>query len=257
MATKLYVCVKHVPDSAANITVTGKNQFDESVKFVMNPYDEIAIEEALKTKEQVGDAEVVVITLGKTDAVSTVRQALAMGADRGVFIQTNDYPDSIFTAKVLAAAIAQEGTPDIIFGGKQSIDSEGMQTLFRIAASLDLPVVTDVVAFSYDAGRVIVEREIEAGAREVVEMNTPCVIGAGKGLNIPRYTKLMEIMKAKKKGIKQVDLDRLGVEKPSCNTEVLELKVALEKRRHNILKGESEEVVKQVLHLLKEEAAVF
>lgn len=254
---QIYVCVKHVPDSAANINVTGKNQFDESIKFVMNPYDEIAVEEALKMKDHKGDIEVIIVTLGKEGAISTIRQALAMGADRGIFIRTNDYPDSILTARVLADVIAQDGKPDVIFGGKQSIDSEGMQTLFRIAAFLDLPVVNDAVAFSCDAGRVVVERETEAGAREVIEMRMPCVVGAGKGLNIPRYTKLLEIVKAKKKELKQMELDSLVLEKPSCHTEILELRIEPEKRRRNILKGEPEDVVKQLIQLLKKEAAVL
>lgn len=254
---QIYVCVKHVPDSAANIKVIGKNQFDESIKFVMNPYDEIAVEEALKMKDQKGNREVIIVTLGKAGAISTIRQALAMGADRGIFIRANDYPDSILTGSVLATVIAQDGNPDVIFGGKQSIDGEGMQTLFRVAAFLDLPVVNDAAAFSYNTGQVTVERETAAGAREVIEMKTPCVVGADKGLNIPRYTKLLEIVKAKKKEIKPIELDSLVFEKPSCHTEILELRIELEKRRRNILKGKPEVVVKQLIQLLKNEAAVL
>jgi len=254
---QIYVCVKHVPDSAANINVIGHNRFDESVKFVMNPYDEIAVEEALKMKDHTEDTEVVIVTLGKEGAISTIRQALAMGADRGLFIRSNDDPDSILTASALASVIAQDGKPDVIFGGRQSIDSEGMQTLFRIAAALNLPIVNDAIAFSYEAGRVAVERETEAGAREVIEMKTPCVVGVVKGLNIPRYIKLPEIVKAKKKEIKQMSLDRLALEKPACRTDILELKIEPEKRRRSILKGEPEAVVKQLIQLLKKEAAVL
>ncbi len=254
---RIYVCIKHVPDSAANIAVTDTNQFDETVKFVMNPYDEIAVEEALKTRERIGDSEVIVVTVGKEDAAASIRQALAMGADRGIIIRTDDRLDSILTATALKAAIEKDGKPDIIFGGKVSIDSEGMQTLFRLAASMDLPVVTDVVAFSADGDRVVVEREIEAGAREIVEMDKPCVIGAGKGLNVPRYTKLMEIMKAKKKEIKRVDLKSFEIDPPTCSTEIIELKPAQEERRLNILKGEPGEVVQQLVGVLKDDAKVF
>lgn len=254
---QIYVCVKHVPDSAANIDVMGKNRFDESIKFIMNPYDEIAVEEALKLKDRIEGTEVITVTLGKEGAINTIRHALAMGADRGLFIRTDDYPDSISTAGVLATVIARDGKPDVVFGGKQSIDSEGMQTLFRIAAYLELPVVNDAVAFSYEAGQVAVERETEAGAREVIEMKTPCVIGVGKGLNVPRYTKLMEIIKAKKKEVRQMDLDSLAIENPSCRTEILELKIELEKRRRKILKGEPEDVATQLIKLLKKEAAVL
>jgi len=254
---RIYVCIKHVPDSAANIAVTDTNQFDESVKFVINPYDEIAVEEALKTKERFEGSEVIVVTVGKEDAAANIRYALAMGADRGVMIRTDDRLDSILTARALKAAIEQDGKPDIIFGGKVSIDSEGMQTLFRLAASMGLPMVTDVVAFSADGDRVVVEREIEAGAREIVEMGTPCVIGAGKGLNVPRYTKLMEIMKAKKKEIKQLDLSSFEIEPPVSSTEIIELRPAQEERRLNILKGEPDDVVQQLVGLLKDEAKVL
>ncbi|HIJ57399.1 MAG TPA: electron transfer flavoprotein subunit beta/FixA family protein [Deltaproteobacteria bacterium] len=256
---RIYVCVKHVPDSAANIAVTDTNEFDESVKFVMNPYDEIAVEEALKTKERIEDSEVIVLTVGKQNAAASIRHALAMGADRGILIRTDDRLDSILTATALKAAIEQDGKPDIIFCGKVSIDSEGMQTLFRLATSMELPVATDVVAvsISVDGDRVVVEREIEAGAREIVEMSTPCVVGAGKGLNVPRYTKLMEIMKARKKEIKQVDLKSFEIDPPTCSTEIIELIPAQEERRLNILKGEPDDVVRQLVGLLKDEAKVL
>jgi len=104
---------------------------------------------------------------------------------------------------------------------------------------------------------VVVEREIEAGAREIIEMGTPCVIGAGKGLNVPRYTKLMEIMKARKKEIKQADLKSFEIDPPTCSTEIIELNPAQEERRLNILKGEPDEVVQQLVGLLKDEAKVL
>jgi electron transfer flavoprotein beta subunit len=136
---KIYVCVKHVPDSAATITIRGKNQIDENVTFLLNPYDEHAVEEAARLKAQIGDSEVVAVTLGKEAAINTLQSALAMGADRGILIKTDDRPDSILTARALKTAIEQDGKPDIIFTGKESIDSEGMQTMFRLAAALGMP----------------------------------------------------------------------------------------------------------------------
>ncbi|MGD8334267.1 MAG: electron transfer flavoprotein subunit beta/FixA family protein, partial [Desulfobacterales bacterium] len=126
---KIYVCVKHVPDSAATITIREKNQIDESVTFLLNPYDEHAVEEAARLRAQMQDSEVVAVTLGKEGALGTLQSALAMGADRGILIKTDDRPDSILTARALKAAIEQDGKPDIIFTGKESIDSEGMQTM--------------------------------------------------------------------------------------------------------------------------------
>jgi len=248
---KIYVCVKHVPDSAANIIVTERNRFDESVKYVINPYDEIAVEEAVRVKEQDGNSEVIAVTLGKQGAINTLRTALAMGADRGILIKTDMRPDSIITARALKVAIEQDGRPDIIFTGKESIDSEGMQTMYRLAAELGMPVATNVVAFSMAKGRVIVECEIEAGAREVNEMSIPCLIGAGKGLNNPRYLKIPDIMKARKKEVKEIDLDSLGFEKPTSGLEILELRLALEKRQCKILKGQPEEVVQQLVDLVE------
>jgi len=248
---KIYVCVKHVPDSAANIIVTERNRFDESVKYVINPYDEIAVEEAVRVKEQDGNSEVIAVTLGKQGAINTLRTALAMGADRGILIKTDMRPDSIITARALKVAIEQDGRPDIIFTGKESIDSEGMQTMYRLAAELGMPVATNVVAFSMAKGRVTVECEIEAGAREVIEMSIPCLIGAGKGLNNPRYLKIPDIMKARKKEVKEIDLDSLGFEKPSSSLEILELELPLEKRQCKILKGQPEEVVQQLVDLVE------
>ena len=144
---KIYVCVKHVPDSAAKITITGKNQIDESITFLMNPYDEHAIEEAARLKERVAGAEVVAVSLGKSDAANTVQSALAMGADRGLLITTDTQPDSMVTARALKTAIEQDGRPDIIFTGKASIDSEGFQTMHRLAAAMGVPAASGVEGF--------------------------------------------------------------------------------------------------------------
>jgi electron transfer flavoprotein beta subunit len=254
---QIYVCVKHVPDSAARITILDKNRFDESVFFLINPYDENAIEAAVSLKEKMGDSEIIAITLGKAKAINTLRAALSLGVDRGIFIKTNHYPDSLVTARALKTAIEQDGQADIIFTGKESIDSEGMQTLFRLAQGMDIPVATNVVYFSLDENNVTVECEMEAGAREVLEMSLPCIIGAGKGLNTPRYAKLSDIMKARKKEIKQLDLDCLDLDTPSGSIEILELKPVIEERKGKILSGEPEEVIKEFVEILTNEAKIF
>jgi electron transfer flavoprotein beta subunit len=254
---KIYVCVKHVPDSAANIIIRERNWFDESVKYVINPYDEIAVEEAVRVKEQDGAFEVIAVTLGKEEAINTLRTALAMGADRGILIKAKDVSDSIITARALTAVIEQDGRPDIIFTGKESIDSEGMQTMYRIAAALDIPSANNVVVFSMNGGRVTVECELEAGVRQVVEMGPPCLVGAGKGLNTPRYIKIPDVMKARRKQVDQVDLDSLNFEKPSSSLEMLELETAFEKRRCEIFKGQPEEVVRQLVQVIRGEGNVF
>jgi len=254
---RIYVCVKHVPDSAATITIRGMNQIDEGVTFLLNPYDEHAIEEAARLNEQIGNSEVIAVTLGKEGALNTLQSALAMGADRGILIKTDNPVDSILTARALKAAIEQDGKPDIIFTGKESIDSEGMQTMFRLAAALDMPVAVNVVSFSIDQEHVLVECELETGVLQLLEMPLPCVIGAGKDLNKPRYPTFIDIRKARKKEVKQIDLGSLQLEKPSANTEILELKPAVEQRQAKELKGQPQEVVKQLIQVLRNEAKVI
>jgi electron transfer flavoprotein beta subunit len=254
---KIYVCVKHVPDSAATITIRGKNQIDENVTFLLNPYDEHAVEEGARLKAQVGGSEVVAVSLGKEAAINTLQSALAMGADRGILIKTDDRPDSILTARALKAAIEQDGKPDIIFTGKESIDSEGMQTMFRLAAALDMPVAVNVVAFLIEQQHALVECEMEAGERQLLEMPLPCVIGAGKGLNKPRYPTFIDIRNAKKKDVKQIDLESLKIQKPAASMEISELKLAVEQRQPKELKGRPQEVVQQLIEVLRDEAKVI
>jgi electron transfer flavoprotein beta subunit len=255
---KIYVCVKHVPDTAAKITVVDGTGFAETCKFIVNPYDEYAVEEAVQLIKQAGEGEVVIVTVGKESAVNTMRAALALGADRGILVKTDaQFVDSSLTGQALKKAIEQDGAPDLIFCGKQSIDSEGMQTPFRLAKALDLPVVTDVVGLSIGDGKAVAEREIGGGAREVVEMPMPCVIGATRGLNEPHYPKLPDIMKAKKKEIKQIEIADLGLDLASALTEIVDLEAVAERGNARILEGSPREAVEQLVRILKEEDKVI
>ena len=255
---QIYVCVKHVPDTAANIRVVGGDAFDESCKFVMNPYDEYGVEEALQIVKREGKGEVIIVTVGKESSIATIRSALAMGADRGILIKTNEqFPDASPTSKVIKRAIEQDGKPDLIFTGKQSVDSEGMQTHFRLAAALDMPVATDVVDLKISDDKAIVEREIGGGSRAVIEMSMPCVIGATRGLNEPRYAKLPDVMKAKRKEVKQIEIGNLGVETSGSATKLVELKPVPERGHAKMLQGSTREMVKELVNLLKEEDKVI
>jgi len=253
---KIFVCVKHVPDSAAKITITGNNTIDESVTFLMNPYDEHAIEEAARLKKQLGQAEIIAVSVGKADAANTIQSALAMGADRGILVTTENQPDSLVTARALKAAIAQDGRPDIIFTGKESIDSEGFQTMYRLAAAMDMPAASGVDSFALEQGRVLVECDLEAGAKEVIEMSLPCVIGCGKGLNKPSYPTLPAIIKARKKEVQQIDFQSMNIEKPAGGIEILELKPAVEERRPQEIKGTPKEIAGAIVRILQEEAKI-
>jgi electron transfer flavoprotein beta subunit len=254
---RIYVCVKHVPDTAARITILGKNRIDERVTFIMNPYDENAVEEAARIKRDIGDAEVIAVTLGNLAAEATLRAALAMGADRGILIKTDDYPDSMVTAAALKAAIELDGKPGIILTGKESIDSEGFQTMYRLAANFNIPAASNIVSLSLEPDTIIVEYELEAGAREVVELSLPCVVGAGKNLNKPTYPTLPAIMKARQKEIKQIDLNDLNFEKPPGRVEILELRPAVEERQAREISGTPAEVAEKLVRILREEARVL
>jgi electron transfer flavoprotein beta subunit len=254
---QIYVCVKHVPDSAARITVVGKHQIDETVTFLLNPYDEHAVEAAVQLKEQTGDAEVIAVSVGKTEAANTIKSAMAMGADRGILVVVSEPPDSLVTARALKVAIERDGQPDIIFTGKESIDSEGFQTMYRLAAAMQIPVMSGAEALAWEPGRVRVECDVEAGARAVIEMTTPCVVGCGKGVNKPRYPTLPAIMKARKKEIEQIELDSLDLERPAGKIEILELKPAVETREPKEISGSAQEIAAGIVRILKEEANVI
>ncbi len=182
---------------------------------------------------------------------------MAMGADRGVHIMTNGEPANIVTARALQTAIERDGDPAIILTGKESIDNEGMQTMFRLAAALDFPVATNVVKLTVENKKARVECETEAGARDLYEMETPCVIGAGKGLNAPGYPTLPAILKAKKKEIAMIDLAELALDAPPGKMQVLELQPAVEDRKCRELKGTPEEMVEKLVRILREEAKVI
>ena len=255
---KIYVCVKHVPDTAAKINVVGGTGFAETCKFIVNPYDEYGVEEAVQLVKQAGSGEVVVVTVGKEFAMTSMRSALALGAHRGILVKTDaQFLDSALTSQALKKAIEQDGAPDLIFCGRQSIDSEGMQTPYRLARALDMPVVTDVVGLSVGDGKAVAEREIGGGAREVVELQMPCVIGATRGLNEPHYPKLPDIMKAKKKEVKQLDIADLGLDAASSLTEIVNLEAVAERGDARIMEGSTRESVEQLVRILKEEEKIF
>lgn len=202
---KIAVCVKHVPDTAATIKLAGPGAIDVAgVKFIMNPYDEFAVEEALRLREKSG-GEVVLVTFGPPAADATLRAGLAMGADRGIHIGCDTpLPDPRFVARALADAIRADGLPDLVLTGMRSIDAEGWQVPYRIAARLGWPVVSGIGKLVIEGASATVHREAEGGDVEVLSLPLPAVLGATRGLNQPRYPKLPDIMGAKKKPVKAV-----------------------------------------------------
>lgn len=255
---QIYVCVKHVPDTAANIKVVGESGFDDaSGKFIANPYDEYAVEQAVRLVEKNG-GEVVVVTVGKAAAAATIRAAMAMGAHRGILVTVDSqFLDSQTTAQALKTAIERDGRPEIIFGGKGAVDSEGFQTLYRLAAALNMPVVNEINQMELGDGQVTVSHEIGGGARERVEVSLPCVLGATKGLNEPRYPKFPDIMKAKKKEIKQVAIADLGLAIGHPQSELVKLEKVPERSGAKILNGDVRQAVEELVRILKKEEKVI
>jgi len=255
---KIYVCVKHVPDTAASIKLSGGNGFEDSeIKFVINPYDEYGLEEAVSMVEDQG-GEVVLVTVGKAGAVSTIRAALAMGAHRAILVKTDrQLLDSTLTAKALNAAMEQDGPGDMIFTGKGSVDTESFQTQYRLAGFCGLPVANEISSLTINEGKAVAEREIGGGEKQVLEMNLPCIIGATKGLNEPRYPKFPDIMKAKKKEIKEIELSELGID-PSEGKMVIEnLESIPERSGGRLLEGAVEDQVTELVRILKEDEKVL
>ncbi len=249
---KIAVCIKRVPDSETRVKIgpDGKRIDEAGVKFVLNPYDEFAVEEALQRKEKAGTGEVAVICLGPAAAQETIRTALAMGADRGVLLQSDAIPaDGFVTAQALAAEL-KAGSWDLILFGKMAIDDYNQQVGPMVAELLGLPCVTAVAHLEIDGAKGVAEREIEGGI-EVVEFPLPAVLTADKGLNEPRYPALKGIMAAKKKPleVKPVQLGAGGIE-------VTALTPPPERKEGKIV-GEGAGAVVELVRLLREEAKVL
>lgn len=246
------VCVKRVPDTETRIKIDadGKSIDESGVKFVLNPYDEFAVEEALKLKEQAGTGEVVAVSLGSDASQETIRTTLAVGADRGVLLRTDVRSlDPLASARVLAQELG-DGGYDLILFGKLAIDDYSHAVGTMVAELLGLPSVSSIAHLTIADGSGTAEREIEGGV-EVVEFRLPAVLTTDKGLNEPRYPALRGIMLAKKKPleVKDVTVDAGAIE-------VVELALPPERQAGRIV-GEGPEAVPALLDALRNEAKVL
>lgn len=257
---KIFVCVKQVPDTETKIQVKadGSGIEETGIKWVMNPYDEYAVEEALKLREAKGAGSVTVLSVGPKQRVTeTLRTALAMGADEAIVVDGADGLDSYLTAKALAGAIQKEGAFDMIFSGKLAIDDNSAAVSQMVAEFLKIPHMTVVSKFSISGDKVQVEREIEGGSREIYEISGPCVIAANKGLNTPRYASLPGIMKAKKKPVKELSLGDVGVEASQIRVKFKNFKAPPEKPPVKMLSGDPAAQAKELIRLLMDEAKIL
>ena len=255
----IIVFVKQVPDTATRIKIGagGKNIDEADITWVISPYDEFALEEALKIKESKGAGKVTVVTMGPERAATSLRNALAMGADEAVHVNdpTLEGSDAFATAQVLAA-VAKARPFDILFFGKMGVGMDQSQVPSMVAEILNLPQVTQIAKLEVGDGKVTAHREVE-GATETVESPLPVVLAAEKGLNEPRYPSLKGIMAAKKKPVETVTLASLGVAVANPSVTVLNISLPPERQGGKILTGDPQETVKELVNLLHNEAKVI
>ena len=262
----IIVCLKQVPDTETQIKVgsDGKSIVTDDIKWVMNPYDEHGVEEALRIKEKFG-GEVTVVGLGPKRVTESIRTALAMGADKGILVSDEalEGSDSLAVAKALAAAI-KELDYDLIFSGQRGVDDDMGVVGANIAELLDIPQlsVIDKVEVAEDGKSVKVNRPIE-GSTLVIEAPLPALITTQKGLNEPRYASLPGIMKAKKKPFDEKTLSDLGLDaaefgEGARKVKVLEITPPPAREAGKIVEGETpQEKAAGLAKLLHDEAKVI
>ncbi|MBI1909050.1 MAG: electron transfer flavoprotein subunit beta/FixA family protein [Deltaproteobacteria bacterium] len=258
---KIAILLKQVPDTETKIRIKadGSGIETDGIKYIVNPYDEYAVEEGIKTKEKVAGSEVVVFSLGPARVVEAIRTALAMGADRGIHIDdTGIASDSFTVAMVLAKALESEKS-DLILCGKKGIDDDLAQVMTMVAEFLGLAQVNVIEKLELRADNkgIVVHRPVGGGAQEIYEVDFPCILSADKGLNTPRYASLPGIMKAKTKPLTVLKAaDLLGDVKPK--TQNTKWRLPPERKAGKVIQGESPEAkAKELVRLLREEAKVL
>lgn len=246
---KIAVCINHVPDTETKVKIgsDGKSLEKAAVNYVLNPYDEFAVEEALRMKEKHG-GEVIAMSLGGDAHKETLRKALAMGVDKAVLLKDDAARDSLGIARALSDAL-REMSPDVVWVGRQSVDYDNAAMAGLIGELLDLPSVSIVVKVEIQDGKIVCEREVEGG-HEVVESKLPAVLAAQKGLNEPRYPSLKGIMAAKSKPIEEKPVGSAEI-----TVEVLQMRKPDPKKAGKIV-GTDVGVVPELVRLLHEEAKV-
>ncbi len=258
----ILVFVKRVPDTESKIRINHEHHsvLEEGLNFVINPYDEYAVEEALKLREANGGT-VRAVSVGPEAALTVLRKCLAMGADEAVLIKddTGENYDGLRTARIIARAVERKFTEfDLLLFGKQGVGGDNSQVPSMVAEILGLPQANVVTKLDIDGISGTAIREIE-GAAEKVVFSLPAVVSAQKGLNEPRYETLKGIMAAKKKEIPVVTVDELGFSAGELQPSVAITGLDLPPQRQagKILEGEPAEAARELVHLLHKEAKVI
>ena len=255
---KIMVCLKQVPHQDARLDVDAAGTWikEDGIKFEINSYDTYALEEALRVKDE-GEAEVLVVSIGPDRVTQALRTALGMGADRAIHVNDPEVEgsDALGIAKVLAA-IAKEESPDLIFTGLMADDGNFAAVPPMLAELVDMPHTTAAVAVSKANGSLTVDREIEGGASEVQELQTPCLVAVQTGLNQVRYASLKGIMAAKKKPLDvktAADLGLAGqVGSGASKIQIQSIAPPPKGDRAEILEGSTDDVVAGLVSKIKE-----
>lgn len=254
----IFVILKRTFDTEEKITITNGEIDASGAEFIINPYDEYAIEEAIVLRDEHG-GEVTVITVGDEDAEKELRTALAMGADKAVLIDIEDVEekDPHTTASVIAAYLKDKEF-DIILGGNVAVDGGSGQVGPRVAELLNIAQVTTITKLQVEGDTATIERDIE-GDQAVIEVKLPILVTAQQGLNEPRYPSLPGIMKAKKKPLDTLDLDDLDLDEDdiAAKTKCIERFLPPAKQAGKVLDGEIQAQVSELVSLLKNEAKVI
>ncbi|HAQ06813.1 MAG TPA: electron transfer flavoprotein subunit beta [Bacillus bacterium] len=255
----IYVLMKRTFDTEEKITIANGKINEEGAEFIINPYDEYAVEEAIQVRDAHG-GEVTVISVGNEDAEKQLRTALAMGADKAVLINIEDdveNGDQFTTAKILAEYLKDKDA-DLILGGNVAIDGGSGQVAPRVADQLDIPYVTTITKLEINGGTATITRDVE-GDSEVIETSLPVLVTAQQGLNEPRYPSLPGIMKAKKKPLEELELDDLDLEEDDveAKTKTIEIYLPPKKEAGKVLQGDISDQVKELVNLLHTEAKVI
>ena len=251
--------LKRTFDTEDKIVVTNGQIEDDGAEFIINPYDEYAIEEAIVQRDEHG-GEVTVVTIGDEESEKQLRTALAMGADKAVLIDTEEdleEGDQFTTVKILEAFF-EDKEVDLILAGNVAIDEASGQVGPRLAERLEIPFVTTIVGLEIEEETAHIEKDVE-GDIEKIDVNLPLLVTCQQGLNEPRYPSLPGIMKAKKKPLEELEIDDLDLDEDDLEpkTKTVDVFLPPEKQAGRILEGEVEDQVKELVSLLKNEAKVL
>ncbi len=255
---KILVAIKQVPDTATQVKIAagGKAIDTTGITWIVSPYDEFAVEEALRIKEKRGQGEVVAVCLGPDRAKEALRSCLAMGCDRAIHLNDSAWAtaDTLTTARALAAVIKQE-QPRLVLCGRQAIDDDMGAVAAQLAEVLGWPCAAWIMEESVDtdAKNVRAARQVEGGL-EVFDLPLPAVVSAQKGLNEPRYPTLKGIMGAKKKEIKDVKASDLGLPAEPPQLSVVALEALPARPPGRVIQGDVGVAVKELVRALREEA---